>query len=130
MSDTDHKPTAEEGYERTDVQVPVILKFGVVLVIMMVFSGVASWAIFRVLFAHAKRADPVFSPLAVLDNRPPPEPRLIQDEPADLASVLKEEEAVLTTYDWVDKANGVVRIPIDRAIELMAKDAPSKAEKP
>ena len=130
MSDTEQKAPEGPGFEPTDVQVPVILKFGVVLVVMMAFSAVASWAIFRVLFAHAQRADPVFSPLAVLENQPPPEPRLIRNEPADLHAVRQEEEASLSSYGWVDKQNGIVRIPIDRAIELMAKDDPSKSDKP
>jgi hypothetical protein len=29
------------------------------------------------------------------------------------------EEALLTTYGWADRENGVVRIPIDRAMELL-----------
>ena len=38
-----------------------------------------------------------------------------------------------TTYGWVDKSAGVVRIPIDRAIEILARDAadaPAEAAKP
>ncbi len=30
------------------------------------------------------------------------------------------EEEMLSTYGWIDETNGVVRIPIDRAIELTA----------
>jgi hypothetical protein len=29
------------------------------------------------------------------------------------------ENAILNTYGWVDRPNGVVRIPIDRAIEII-----------
>jgi hypothetical protein len=29
------------------------------------------------------------------------------------------ENAILTTYGWADRQNGVVRIPIDRAIDLI-----------
>lgn len=31
------------------------------------------------------------------------------------------EDAILTTYGWVDREKGVVRIPIDRAIDLLAQ---------
>ena len=31
------------------------------------------------------------------------------------------EEATLTTYGWVNRKNGIVHIPIDRAIELLAQ---------
>jgi len=30
------------------------------------------------------------------------------------------EDAILTTYGWVDREKGIVRIPIDRAIDLLA----------
>jgi hypothetical protein len=33
------------------------------------------------------------------------------------------EEEILTTYGWVDEEKNVVRIPIDRAIELVAEEA-------
>lgn len=119
-----HTPSAGPGYETTDVHVPIILRFGVVLAIMMALAGVASWVIFRVLFAEAKRADPKLSPLAVIDHREPPQPRLLRDEPSDLATVEAAEREQLESYGWVDRGGGVVRIPIERAMELVAKDAP------
>jgi hypothetical protein len=43
-----------------------------------------------------------------------------QATPDETLKVLRAtEEAMLTTYGWVDRANGVVRIPIDRAIDLL-----------
>jgi len=129
MQPTDPKSPTEPGFEPSDVQVPVILKFGVVLVTMMALSGLGSWVIFRLLFAEAQRADPKLSPLAVIetgDRRLGP--RLVENEAADLDSVRGNEQAVLESYDWVDRSNGVVRIPIDRAMELVAKEsAGSKA---
>ncbi len=62
----------------------------------------------------------------MLDRQPPPEPRLIENEPADLDTVRQQEQAVLESYDWVDAAGGVVRIPIERAMELVAKEAPQR----
>jgi hypothetical protein len=32
-----------------------------------------------------------------------------------------EEDAVLTSYAWVDKPGGFVRIPVDRAMELLVE---------
>ena len=34
---------------------------------------------------------------------------------------MKKENEVLGSYDWVDQKNGVVRIPIDRAMDLLAQ---------
>jgi len=126
MADT-KPPTPSDGYEQSDAHVGSILRFGVAFVIVLAFSGVAAWLCFDVLAARANRNDPKVSPLAM--NETPPEPRLLVDEPQDLGAVRKEEEEILDSYGWVDKERGVVRIPIERAIELLAKEGlPSRAE--
>jgi hypothetical protein len=51
-----------------------------------------------------------------------PEPRLQEDPAVDLALLREREEKRLSTYGWVDRANGVVRIPIERAMELVARE--------
>jgi hypothetical protein len=48
----------------------------------------------------------------------PPEPRLQGNPQVDMKQMLVEEDAVLHHYGWVDPDRGVVRIPIERAIEL------------
>ena len=62
----------------------------------------------------------------------PPEPRLQGiDKPvppsADLKQLRDDEEAILSSYGWVDPAKGIVRIPIDVAVDMVAaKGLPSK----
>lgn len=51
----------------------------------------------------------------------PPEPRLQIDAVRDLLQIQAAEERTLTSYGWVDQRKGVVRIPIDRAIDLLAQ---------
>src|SRR5262245_6061425 len=48
-----------------------------------------------------------------------PQPRLLVNEPANLADLRKHEHDMLTTYGWMDQNAGVVRLPIDRAKELI-----------
>ena len=44
---------------------------------------------------------------------------LLQADPvADMVAMRNEQNAVLDSYGWVDKEKGVVRIPIEKAIEL------------
>jgi hypothetical protein len=43
------------------------------------------------------------------------------DPQIDLLQKRAQEDAVLNSYGWVDRANGTVRIPIERAIELTAE---------
>jgi hypothetical protein len=46
----------------------------------------------------------------------------LQPLPAlDLARFRAEEELALGTYGWVDKDKGIVRIPIERAMGLLAE---------
>ncbi len=56
----------------------------------------------------------------------PPEPR-IEVAPYEQLQQLKiREDHILTSYAWVDKNAGTVRVPIDRAIDLLAaKGLPS-----
>ena len=50
---------------------------------------------------------------------PPPPPNLLVNEPTVLDQFRTAEAHALTTYGWVDKTNNVVRLPIDRAKELV-----------
>jgi hypothetical protein len=59
---------------------------------------------------------------------PPPqtfsEPRLRADENAELRRLQAEQERQLSAYAWVDRAHGVVRIPIERAMQLIVAAGP------
>jgi hypothetical protein len=45
--------------------------------------------------------------------------KLLVNEPLNLKAFREHEHEVLTTYGWMDKSAGVVRIPIDRAKDLL-----------
>jgi hypothetical protein len=124
MSDT--KPSADVGYEAADASPATLVLWGIALIAVIVFAVIASWAFFDLLAANAARNDTAPSPL--VSKEPPPAPRLLVNEPADLKTVRREEEQVLDSYAWVDKARGIVRIPVARAMELVAKEGlPSRA---
>lgn len=50
-----------------------------------------------------------------------PQPRLETNEPTEMNDLRIQEEKTLHSYGWVDQQAGVVRIPIDRAMELVAQ---------
>ncbi|MET0154362.1 MAG: hypothetical protein ABW298_17365 [Candidatus Binatia bacterium] len=129
MSDTEHsQPSADVGYETSDVSPKTLLWWVAGLACMILLSIVVAWVFFDVLAGYAQRADPKISPLAPMEQAPPPEPKLIVDEPHDLASVRKQEEQVLDSYGWVDKEAGLIRIPVARALDLVAKEGlPSRS---
>ncbi len=60
-------------------------------------------------------------PIEAHGNRVPPEPRLQASPREDLKAMRTREDWTLGHYSWVDKQKGVVAIPIDRAIAILAQ---------
>lgn len=50
----------------------------------------------------------------------PPAPALQSDPHSELIAYEKEKQARLTSYGWVDRAKGIVHIPIDEAMRRVA----------
>jgi hypothetical protein len=123
----------EVSFERGDVNVYQITAFGVGLLISCIVVIFAMWAMFHFL---AKREDKVngLNPPAMLKERPklPPEPHLQgifrPVSPAvELAELRADEDVILHSFGWIDPNKGIVRIPIDLAVDLVAaKGLPSK----
>jgi hypothetical protein len=51
----------------------------------------------------------------------PPAPRLQHDESGDLAALRRVEDGQLETYGWIDRERGIVRIPIEEAMRIVAQ---------
>ncbi|HEY3898125.1 MAG TPA: hypothetical protein VGM54_05900 [Chthoniobacter sp.] len=122
------KPTerANPGYETTDAETrPIwIAAGGLVVTVAVVVLGISlmfSWLHERdVAQQQRTRVDRVTA--AVADTRPQfPEPRLQVAPQVDLATLRAHEDEELKTYGWVDRKVGVVRIPIDRAMDLLVR---------
>ena len=113
---------AEVEYEARDVNPRAVLKAATVLAGFTLLGAGASLAMFVWLDRRAQRHDVVRPSLLQHEpDRLPPEPRLQRAPQADLAQVRRQERERLTTYGWVDRQAGIVRIPIDRAMELYAQ---------
>jgi len=52
----------------------------------------------------------------------PPEPRLQAYPVVDLEKLRVREEQQLNSYEWIDEAAGVMRIPIERAMDIIAEN--------
>jgi hypothetical protein len=50
-----------------------------------------------------------------------PEPRLEDNEVTEINDFRYQQDETLSSYGWVDQSGGVVRIPIDRAMQLIAQ---------
>lgn len=60
------------------------------------------------------------APVAEAPPRPPA-PRLQAAPAQDMRDMRQAENAHLQSYGWVDRTAGIARIPIDRALELVAE---------
>ncbi|MBI2897024.1 MAG: hypothetical protein HYY06_25935 [Deltaproteobacteria bacterium] len=104
----------------SDESVGVVIKFGAGLlaVTALVFLAVA-W-MFGVLDERARASMRPPPPMAERGPRVPPEPRLEVSPGVTLRRIRAREDEILSSYGWVDRDAGVVRIPIDRAMDLVA----------
>ncbi len=48
--------------------------------------------------------------------------KVLSVQNTNLRDLRAGEDTVLNSYGWVDQQKGIVHIPIDRAIEIMAKE--------
>jgi hypothetical protein len=110
-------PVIGAGHEESDLQPRLIAAFGVGLAVTVFVCLVVAVWIFNFLAAREAKQDVPPSPLAKVEA--PLEPRLQVAGPKDLAQFRAAEETILETYAWVDRQAGTVRIPIDRAIQLL-----------
>jgi hypothetical protein len=107
-------------HERSDVNITALMQFGIGLAALAVVSFVLIWVFYHVM--ENVHGGPIAKTgLNVTANALPPEPRLQQTPIADLKSMLDAQNQLLSTYGWIDRQHGVVRVPIDRAIDLLAQ---------
>lgn len=123
MSDADleYGPTPPgAAYEHTDVAPGVAYNFAIWLAVAMLVSGAIVYGTFWFLEGRAVSLDDRARtyPLAVGQSQDPPAPRLQTQPFKDVYELKGAQRATLNSYGWIDKATGVVHIPIDRAIEL------------
>jgi hypothetical protein len=133
---------ASKGYEASDVHVSGIVVFIASMAVFVVVVALAAYGIGKALNWHIAKEDgtknkwaaPVdVRPLGNLPTNPElesklggftqrfPAPRLQNDDGLqDLADLHAREDLLLDHYSWANRAQGKVRIPIDRAMELVA----------
>ncbi|MEW6272683.1 MAG: hypothetical protein AB1689_25670 [Thermodesulfobacteriota bacterium] len=122
----------EAGHEVDTVRARV-LRFTVIGVTSLIAIGVlVVWLVEPWLVGRQRDEYPPANPLAKTYGRSePPAPRLQVDPKLDIYEHRRAEERLLSTYGWVDRKAGVVRIPIERAIDLLAQragDVPPRPE--
>jgi hypothetical protein len=108
MNDVSHP----RDYERSDADPRLIAALALGVAVFLIATPYALLAV-----------DPGADRLGRLpDGQPqPPAPRLQVHPKADLDRLRAEEHDRLTTYGWADRERRVARIPIERAMQLLAE---------
>jgi hypothetical protein len=129
-------PDSHGSFEHQDLQVSGILYFLLSLIVATVLVAVFMVGIYKFLDKRDRANQPVVSPLVA--NVPSPElntradyeryaektfpnPRLETDERNQLNQIRTREDDLLDSYGWVDEKAGTVRIPIERAMDLLVQ---------
>jgi hypothetical protein len=105
------------GHETTDINVWAVGKFAIALVAIMILSLALLFGLMK--YFQSREATEVVR--TVEPKKEFPQPQLQQTPIPDLKGFHAAEDKVLNSYGWVDQSKGVVRIPIDRAIDVVAK---------
>jgi hypothetical protein len=147
---------ASAGFEKSDVRVTGIVVFLTALGIFVVVTAVLCYGIGMVINAQMKKDDGPKNKwsttvdvrtLGNLASSPElqnkmaamtqnfPTPRLQTDDGnQEIADLHAKEDLLLEHYSWANQSQGKVRIPIERAMELIAQSglpvAPAVAEAP
>jgi hypothetical protein len=141
-----HEPEAVDtslGYEGTDVKTTGIIVFMVCLGIFVAITGGVCYVMGKAINAHMDREDGPntkwtktveIRQLGNLPSNPEmqnkvaelttsfPQPRVQTDDGNFDVSVLHaREDILLDNYTWIDQSKGSVRIPIEVAMEIVAK---------
>lgn len=129
-------PGGNGGYERSDIGVAAVLYFLLGLAVATIVTVLFVVGFFRVL---EHRNEGLQAPVSPLVTNPPadtrhlsvdykdylkqnfPNPQLEINERDQLDKIRQDEAAALNSYGWIDQKAGTVRIPIDRAMELIAQ---------
>jgi hypothetical protein len=131
MADTKHVHGAAP-IEGDGVSYSGIVWFVVILTVTTIACQLIVWGGFEFMEWRVARGDAARAPLAAERPRPAidrgrvvtstpesPQPALLVTEPIALGEHRASEASSLSSYGWLDRGAGTVRIPIDRAKTLL-----------
>jgi hypothetical protein len=106
-----------QGHETRDLSLrSIVLAAGGLLLFLVIVSFVLS--LLYAAFARTAQSNEIPS---MVTPQLPPEPRLEVAPGGNLQALEATEDKQLSTYGWIDRKRGVVHIPIDQAMQLLAK---------
>src|SRR6266545_5782286 len=133
---SDKEKTGRPAHEVSDVSTEAIVKFGLGLLTSTIAVFLFIWGLFHYFATREERLELPRPPMAATDQLPP-EPRL-QGSPGhespperEMKEMRAAQETVLHSYGWVDRNAGILRIPIEQAMQkLLEEGLPVRTEEP
>jgi len=133
MSDTNHHhapsgdPVEFDAVSYSGIVWFVVILTGTVLASQLIVWGLYEWFDSRLTRAEAPRAAMAEAPTRpeiqggrlVSGAENTPRPSLLVDEPMVNREYYGAQRAAQSTYGWIDQAQGTVRLPIERAKDLV-----------
>ncbi len=118
------------GHETRDIDARRLGLLSAVLAALVVVAMAAMFWVFNHFAAREAARQPAGATMAARSEvRFPPEPRLQVSARDDLRRLRAEEDAILGGYGWSDREKGLVRIPIERAMEIVVeRGLPARGE--
>ncbi|HEV7670420.1 MAG TPA: hypothetical protein VGS22_18025 [Thermoanaerobaculia bacterium] len=117
-------PHGQQGAETVDgeLNVKAIVYSGIGTVVVTIVSMILVWWLFQGFRKLENAQDPKPSALPeAAEKLIPPSPRLELSPPENLKELRDREQAVLDSPAWIDQAQGTVRLPIDLALDVVAR---------
>jgi hypothetical protein len=111
------------NHELSDADPGPILKFLAFLVVGTVLTGLLVVPFYNYLERREAVEKTARHPMSLIGvERPLPPPPRLQTYPfQDIKELRQHDKPVVGTYEWVDRNAGTVRIPIERAMDLLAE---------
>ena len=126
IGDPGFMETVDTGHETSDVNVKglFIFAFALIVSVLVILVGVvAVFGGFRFLNGKLNAREPAQEPAAasLVHVAPDYQGPLLQVKPEqDLSGMRVDNATDLRSYAWIDRSAGVVRLPVDRAMDLLA----------
>ncbi|MCG6928173.1 MAG: hypothetical protein LJF30_23055 [Acidobacteria bacterium] len=122
MSDHDGE-NHDVRYEEEDINERSTFWFGFWILAVMVGVSFLVKPLYNLLVARGveTQAPAAYAADADPEALRPPLPRLQTLPEVDLAEFRAQEDAILGSYAWVEKDRGVVRIPVEEAMRIVAE---------
>lgn len=113
----------KEPYEERDLSVGRMAQFLGLIFFTMIATLIISWIVYQWVLPNQRVDAPSVRPEA-FERQLPPEPRVQGFPVRDWERFYAEEMRKTTTYEILDETTGKVRIPVERAKELILQKGP------